>query len=90
MLAIVAAALSSLWWMASIPFIWLGSVCAQPNLNLADGCLSYVAAGIGLIVLLFHPALGQAIFTGVICGYIAGFIEKLITMKPISKDKPLP
>jgi hypothetical protein len=38
----VVAAIKILWWaLVSLPFIWIGSICAQPNLNLANGCLAY-------------------------------------------------
>lgn len=39
-------ALSLVWlnsplWLLSLPFIYLGSICAAPNLNLADGFWLY-------------------------------------------------
>jgi len=87
LVAIVAGVIWSWWWLVAIPFVWLGSICAAPNLNLADGCLSYLAAGAAFIILRYHPPLGQAILTGVIAGYAAGFAEKMITKKPAPKDE---
>jgi hypothetical protein len=74
--------------LAAIPFVWLGSICAQPNLNLADGCFSYVAGGVALIVVRFHAPLGHAILAGVIGGYAFAVAEKIITMKPLPKNEP--
>ena len=88
--AIVASAVWSWWWLAAIPFVWLGSICAQPNLNLADGCLSYVAGGVALIVVRFHAPLGLAILAGVISGYVLAFAEKMLTMKPLPNTEPRP
>ena len=44
-----------------LPFIWLGSVCAQPNLNLANGCLAYLAMLVGVGVTALCRPLGIAI-----------------------------
>jgi hypothetical protein len=83
--AFVAAITVSWWWLAAIPFIWLGSICAQPNLNLADGCLTYLSVGAALVVLRFHPPLGQAILSGAVAGYVFAFAEKMIRMRPITE-----
>jgi hypothetical protein len=80
--AIVAGVLWSWWWLIAIPCIWLGSICAQPNLNLADRCLAYLTAGAGIVIVCFHPRLGEAILAGVLAGYVTGFFEKNLTMKP--------
>lgn len=73
------------WWLlCSIPFIVLGSICAAPNLNLADGCLVMLAVIVGVFVaaLLFQP-LGLAIIMGSIAGWIGGAIEKNLRMRPL-------
>jgi hypothetical protein len=84
--ALVAALVVSWWWLAAVPFIWLGSICAQPNLNLADGCLTYLSVGAALIVLRFHPPLGHAIWVGAVTGYAFAFAEKMIRMRPVTED----
>lgn len=84
--ALFAAITVTWWWIAAIPFIWLGSICAQPNLNLADGCLTYLSVGAALIVMPFHPPLGLAIMAGAIAGYLFGFAEKLIRTNPINDN----
>lgn len=72
------------WILCSIPFIVLGSICAAPNLNLADGCLVLVASLVGVAVaaLWFRP-LGQAIVAGSFAGWIGGAVEKRIRMRPL-------
>jgi len=71
------------WLLSSIPFIVLGSICAAPNLNLADGCLVVIATliGVAIAALWFRP-LGQAIIAGSFAGWIAGAVEKRIRMRP--------
>ena len=85
--ALVAAITVSWWWLAAIPFIWLGSICAQPNLNLAAGCLTYLSVGAALVVLRFHASLGHAIWVGAVTGYVFAFAEKMIRMRPITEDE---
>ena len=86
LVAIVAAITVTWWWLAAIPFIWLGSICATPNLNLISGCLTYLSVGAALIVVRFHPPVGHAILAGAISGYVFGFVEKMIRMHPISEN----
>jgi hypothetical protein len=71
------------WMLGSIPFIVLGSICAAPNLNLANGCLVMIAVlvGVAIAALGLRP-LGQAIVAGSFAGWIAGAIEKRIWMRP--------
>ena len=84
----IALGMAGSWWcLTAIPFIWLGSIGAQPNLNCADGCLSLVAAVAGFCILPFHELLGLAIVMGIVTGYIAGFIEKILTSKPLPKEE---
>lgn len=80
--AIVAAIHYSWWFLAASPYIYLGSVCAQPNLNLADGCLAYLAVIVGVIALALFRPLGIAILGGVMSGYYASVVEKSIGMRP--------
>jgi hypothetical protein len=60
-IAIVVAVRESLWALAALPFIYLGSISAQPNLNLANGCLAYLAMVAGFLVLALFRPLGFAI-----------------------------
>jgi hypothetical protein len=80
--AIVVAAWVSWWFLVAVPFVWLGSICAQPNLNLADGCLAYVTIIVGLAVLPFFRPVGLAIVVGTISGLYASAVEKGIRMRP--------
>jgi hypothetical protein len=81
-IAIVASAQVSWWFMVSLPFIWLGSVSAQPNLNLANGCLAYLAMIVGFVVLALYRPLGIAILAGAMSGFYVSAIEKWIRMRP--------
>src|SRR5260370_39129725 len=80
--AVIFALQDSWWFLAALPFIWLGSVCAQPNLNLADGCLAYLAMIVGVAVAALFRPLGIAILAGAISGYYVSAIEKRIRMRP--------
>jgi hypothetical protein len=75
------------WWsLAAIPFIWLGAWCSAPNLNLADGCLFYLAMIIGFGNLIYFKTLGLAIMAGAVSGYVMSALEKSVRMRPIKKD----
>jgi len=80
--AVVVAVQASWWFLAALPFIWLGSVCAQPNLNLANGCLAYLAMIVGFAVSAWFKPLGIAILSGAISGFYVSAIEKRIRMRP--------
>jgi hypothetical protein len=80
--AVVFALQYSWWFLAALPFIWLGSVCAQPNLNLANGCLAYLAMFVGFAVTALHRPLGIAILAGAISGFYVSAIEKRLRMRP--------
>lgn len=82
--AVVLAVQDSVWYVAALPFIWLGSICAQPNLNLADGCLAYLAIVVGFVMLALFRPLGVAILAGAVSGLYASAIEKRIRMRPAS------
>jgi len=80
--AVVFAIQDSWWFLAALPFVWLGSVCAQPNLNLVNGCLAYLAMIVGVgVTALFRP-LGIAILAGAISGFYGSAIEKRLRMRP--------
>ena len=80
--AVVFAVQDSWWFLAALPFIWLGSVCAQPNLNLANGCLAYLAMIVGFAMTALFRPLGIAILAGAISGFYVSAIEKRIRMRP--------
>jgi hypothetical protein len=80
--AIVLAVQDSWWFLAALPFIWLGSVCAQPNLNLANGALAYLAMIVGAVLAVWFRPLGIAILSGAISGFYVSAIEKRIRMRP--------
>ncbi len=70
------------WWaLAAAPFILLGSWCAAPNLNLANGCLAYLAMIAGLLIAPFHPPLGIAISAGTAAGLYGGALEQNLRMR---------
>jgi hypothetical protein len=86
--AIGLAVFVNLWLLAALPFIFLGSVCSAPNLNLADGCLALVSVILGLIIAeWFIEPLGLAILTGSFTAWLVGAIEKRIRMEPVSDDE---
>ena len=80
--AVIAAIRISWWALVSLPFIWLGSICAQPNLNLANGCLAYLAMLIGFAVAVLNRPLGAAIWAGAIAGFYLSAIEKRLRARP--------
>ena len=80
-IAVVAAVQESWWFLASLPFIWLGSMCAQPNLNLANGCLAYLTMLVGCGLLLVFRPLGLAILAGAVSGFYVSALEKWIRMR---------
>jgi hypothetical protein len=84
--AIVASSIESWWILFALPFIWLGSICAAPNLNLADGCLTYIALILGFVVAEFFHPLGFAMVAGSILGYCGSAAEKWIRMRPAPDD----
>ena len=57
---IAFAAYDSNWLLIiGIPLIYLGWVCAAPNLNLANGCLLYL---VGAALVVFGLVLGTRLF----------------------------
>jgi hypothetical protein len=86
--AIVAAFRDSWWFLAALPFIYLGSICAQPNLNLANGCLAYLAMLVGFATLASFRPLGLAILAGAMSGFYVSALEKWIRMRPAPEAEP--
>lgn len=84
--AVAVSAQDSWWYLTAIPFIWLGSICAQPNLNGADGCLAYLAMIVGFALLVLFKPLGVAIVAGSVSGFYLSAAEKYIRMRPASDD----
>ena len=81
--AIILAVQQSWWFLAGVPFIWLGSVCAQPNLNLANGCLAYAAMIVGFVVTAMFRPLGVAILAGSVSGFYVSAFEKWLRMRRV-------
>ena len=86
---IALAFVDSPWWFLSIPFAVYASLCAQPNLNLADGCLAYIAIMIGFGIMHFHRPSGSAICFGTLASFYLSAFEKRLTAKPVYADAPL-
>lgn len=74
------------WAFIALPFVYLGSICAAPNLNLADGFLVLVSTVVGAGVTFFEKEIGVIIIVGVVSSWILSAIEKTITAKPIEND----
>src|SRR5688500_16177031 len=87
--AAVVAVQWSWWFLVAIPFVWLGSICAQPNLNLADGCLAYLAIIVGLGVLPLFKLVGVAILAGTISGFYLSAVEKWARLRT-APEPPAP
>src|ERR1044071_8462665 len=69
---------SSAWTLIAVPFIALGSLCAAPNLNVADGLLAIVAIAVGLILSHFYASIGHPIWLGTIAAWLLSSVEKRI------------
>lgn len=78
----------SRWYLVSLPFIWLGSICAQPNMNLVQGCLAYLAMICGFILLAVFKPLGIAILGGATLGFYLSAIEKRLRARLVQEDEP--
>ena len=86
--AVLMALPDSVWWLLAIPFVFLGSICAQPNLNAADGCLAYVSAVAGMVLTVFHEPSGYSIVCGVVSSFYLSALEKFLRAERIeSTDK---
>ena len=71
----------------AIPFIYLGSICAAPNFNLADGFPILVSMVLGAGIMIFKKEIGFAIFLGSTSSWVLSAIEKAITAIPIDNEK---
>ena len=83
MFAVFIAAVSSLWALLALPFILLGSLCAAPNMNLANGFLVMVSIALALVVGHFQSQAGGAIFAGVVASWFFSSIEKRLRARPV-------
>lgn len=79
---VLLAFTGSIWWLIGVPFAIIGTICGQPNLNLADGCLAWMMAGLGLLVAAFHRDIGVVIATSSVCGLLLGAFEKTLRAVP--------
>src|SRR5579871_6418161 len=75
--------IASGWALLAIPFILLGSFCAAPNFNLADGLLAIVAVAVGMIVVHFQSDAGTAIVVGTASSWFLSGIEKQYRARPL-------
>jgi hypothetical protein len=73
------SATSTAWALIAIPFIVLGSLCAAPNLNLADGFLVLVSAALGLVVSRYQRDIGGAILLGSVLSWFLSSQEIRVT-----------
>ena len=85
--AVYFAVTSSAWTLVALPFIFLGSLCAAPNFNLADGFLAIVASIAGLVVAVYFQDIGNSIFLGTIVSWFLSSIEKRQRAVPVYKEK---
>jgi hypothetical protein len=86
--ALALAIGGSLWWLLALPFIVLGSLCAAPNLNLADGFLALLAVAVGIVVSCFHAGAGISIILGTSTSWFLASIEKSVRAVPEDHEKP--
>lgn len=75
------------WTFIAIPFIYLGSICATPSLNLVNGFLVLVSVALGFGVALIRKEIGLMIILGATGSWILSAIEKAITAKEIINEK---
>ena len=87
--AVILAFMDSPWWLLSIPFAVYASLCAQPNLNLADGCLAYLTIMVGFGIIFVHRPSGSAICIGTLASFYLSAFEKRLTAKPVYGDPAL-
>ena len=85
--AIFVAVAWTPWALCALPFIYVGSICAAPNLNLADGFLVIVSVFIGIGVAFLKREIGVAILLGAAISWMLSCIEKVITAKEIRNEK---
>ena len=71
------------WAFLSLPFIYLGSICAAPNMNLANGFLARLAMLLGLAGTQTNPAIGLPIFFGTSASWLLSSLEMCIRAQPL-------
>jgi len=86
MVAVILGVRDSRWYFVALPFIWLGSICAQPNMNLVQGCLAYLAMVVGWAILTVFKPLGIAILGGATFGFYLSAIEKRLRARPVPEN----
>jgi hypothetical protein len=75
------------WAFVALPFVYLGSIGATPNLNLANGFFVLISMFLGAGVSLLKKEIGISILAGVTISWLLSAIEKAITAKPITDEK---
>jgi len=79
----VAAILHSPWWLCGFPFAYLGIAGGQPNLNLADGCLTWIILSIAAITLIFSPMAASVIGIPTFLAYTLSALERGLRAVPV-------
>ena len=74
------------WSLVAVPFILLGSLCAAPNMNLANGLLAIVAILLGIGVAYLHREVGSAIVLGTVASWFLSSLEKRWRAIPVYDD----
>ncbi|MDD5349369.1 MAG: hypothetical protein PHQ12_04075 [Chthoniobacteraceae bacterium] len=76
-------------WMAlaAVPFIYLGSTSASPDLNLKSGIPAVLAIAIGCAVSFVQIELGSAIFLGAGASWVLSSFEQRLRAKPIRRKE---
>jgi hypothetical protein len=74
------------WTFIAIPFIYIGSICATPSLNLVNGFFVLVSVALGFGVALIKKEIGIIIILGATSSWILSAIEKAITAKEIKNE----
>jgi len=82
--AVVAAVQVSGWALVALPFIWLSSVSAQPNLNTINGRPAFLAMLAGFALCAWFKPAGIAISVGALSSYYLSAVEKRIRMRPVA------
>ena len=75
------------WALCALPFIYLGSICAAPNLNLADGFLVIFSVLVGIGIAFLKLEAGVAVSAGAAVSWILSCLEKAYTAKEIGNEK---
>jgi len=84
----IAFTLAPLAFIA-LPFIYLGSSSAAPNLSLSSGFLALIAVGAGLLVSFYQLEIGAAIFLGSGVSWVLSSFEQRLRAKPVPQRRNL-